>query len=159
MPALTTREEARQYLRKLFDESLERFIPADQSVPLRGQTMRDFEDQVEQVRRTVLPAMLEERAALEPTASVETAGHCPSCHSNRVYLEKALKKTDVISPHGPLTLMRQRARCRCCGRSFSPSVANAEPAGGVAADASGGRAAEPGIGHPIGSFGGQGLEH
>lgn len=148
MPALSTRQEARERVRKLFEQSLERMIPADESVPLRGQTFRDFEDQAEQLGQAVLPALLEERAALEPTASVGSAGHCPYCQSDRVYLEKTLRKTEVISPHGPVVLMRQRARCRCCGRSFSPSVANAGAAGGGAAEFSGGRAAGSGSGDP-----------
>ena len=44
MAALTTREESRQRLLALFQASLDRIIPADESVPLRGQSFRDFED-------------------------------------------------------------------------------------------------------------------
>lgn len=140
MPALTTRQEARQRLVKLFEQSLAQIIPADESQPLRGQTFRDFEDQVEAVRQTILPAILEERTALESTAAVEDAGHCVHCGSDRVYLEKESRKTEVISPHGPVNMTLQRARCRCCGRSFSPSGAGAGPADRGAADAPGGGA-------------------
>ena len=70
MAALTTRKDARERLLKLFEDSLNRIIPPGDDVPLRGQTFRDFEDQVESVRKTILPAILEERAALEPTAAV-----------------------------------------------------------------------------------------
>lgn len=148
MAALTTRQEARERLRKLFEESLDRVIPPEGSGPLRGQTFRDFEDQVEAVRKAVLPAILEERVALEPTAAVADPGRCPHCGSDRVYLEKEPRKAEVIGPHGPVIVMSQRARCRCCGRSFSPSGAVAGPAGGGPADAAGGRAALPGGGGP-----------
>ena len=148
MPALTSRKEARERLRKLFEESLARIIPDEESTPLKGQTFRDFEDQVEAVRSTVLPAILEERAALEPTAIVGSAGHCPSCGSDRVYLEKESRKTEIISPHGPVVVTLQRARCRCCDRSFSPSGACVGPAGGSAADTSGGRTTGTGGGDP-----------
>jgi hypothetical protein len=148
MPALTTRKEARERLLKLFEESLARIIPDDESVPLKGQTFRDFEDQVDAVRKTMLPAILEERTALERTATVENAGHCPSCGSDRVYLEKESRKTEIISPHGPVVVTLQRARCRCCDRSFSPSGASIGPAGGSATDASRRRTTGTGGGDP-----------
>ena len=138
MPALTTRKAARERLLKLFEESLARIIPPEEAKPLRGQTFRDFEDQVEAVGQALLPAILEERSALEPTATVEDGGHCPHCQSDRVYLEKESRKTEIISPHGPVIVVLQRARCRCCGRSFSPSRADVGPAGRGAADAPGG---------------------
>jgi hypothetical protein len=135
MAALTTRKDARERLLKLFEQSLDRIIPPEEMTPLKGQTFRDFEDQVEAVRKAILPAILEERAALEPTAAVEDAGHCPHCRSDRVYLEKESRKAEVIGPHGPVVVQLQRARCRCCGRSFSPSRTSVGPAGGGAADA------------------------
>jgi len=148
MAALTTRKDARERLFKLFEESLDRIIPQAEATPMRGQTFRDFEDQVEAVRRAILPAILEERAALEPTAAVEDAGHCPHCGSDRVYLEKEARKAEVIGPHGPVIVQLQRARCRCCDRSFSPSGAVAGPAGGGSADAPRGRASGAGGGGP-----------
>ena len=120
MAALTTRKDARDRLLKLFKDSLDRIIPPEEASLLKGQTFRDFEDQVEAVRKTILPAILEERAALEPTAAVDDAGHCPHCRSDRVYLEKQSRKAEVIGPHGPVIVELPRARCRCCGRSFSP---------------------------------------
>jgi hypothetical protein len=92
MPALTTRKEARERLLKLFEESLARIIPPDETVPLRGQTFGDFEDQVEAVRQTILPAILEERTALESTAAVEDAGHCVHCGSDRRVFGKGVEK-------------------------------------------------------------------
>jgi predicted Zn-ribbon and HTH transcriptional regulator len=100
---------------------LDRLIPADEEVPLKGATFADFEDQVETLARTALPVVLEERAALEQNAQVESAGRCPHCGSDRVYLEQQVTQPEVLSLHGPVVLSKQHARCRSCGGSFSPS--------------------------------------
>ena len=121
MPARTTRQEARARILATFQAQLDRMIPEDEDVPLKGATVADFEDQVEELARTALPVALEERAALEPNAEVERAGRCPHCGSDGVYLEKQVTQPEVRSPHGPVVLYKQHARCRSCGGSFSPS--------------------------------------
>lgn len=121
MPARTTRQEARARIQAVLTAELDRMIPPDEGVPLKGATFADFEDQVEQVARGVLPVVLEERAALEPNAEVTAAGRCPHCGSDRSYLEKQLTQPEMRSLHGPVALPRQHARCRACGGSFSPS--------------------------------------
>ena len=121
MPARTTRQEARARIWAAMTAELDRMIPPDEEVPLKGATFADFEDQVEQVARGVLPVVLEERAALEPGAEVTTAGRCPRCGSDRTYLKKQLTQPEMRSLHGPVALPRQHARCRACGGSFSPS--------------------------------------
>lgn len=121
MAALTTRQEARARILAVVTAELDRVIPEDESIPLKGATFGDFEDQVEAVAHTTLPVLLEERAALEVNAQVETAGCCPYCGSDRVYLEKPVTQTEVVSPHGPVVLRKQHARCRSCDGSFSPS--------------------------------------
>jgi len=146
MAALTSRKESRQRLLKLFAESLDRIIPEDESVGLRGQTFHDFEDQAEELRRTMLPAVLEERAGLEPTALVEEGGPCPFCSSERVSLAAGSQQREVTSPHGAVVLTHQQARCRSCGRSFSPAGAGVGSAGGGQADAAGGGAGGAGDG-------------
>ena len=70
MFALTTREDTRERLQKVFDEALDHLIPADESAPLKGTRFADFEDQVEALGRELLPVALEERAALEGNAEV-----------------------------------------------------------------------------------------
>jgi ribosomal protein S14 len=100
---------------------LDRMIPLDEEVRLKGATFADFEDQVEGLARGALPVVLEERAALEPNAEVATAGRCPRCGSGRVYLRKQVSSAEVLSLHGPVVLSKQQARCRACGESFSPS--------------------------------------
>jgi len=96
-------------------------IPADAGVPLKGATFADFEDQMEDLARSALPVVLEERVALEANAEVVTAGRCPYCGSDRTYLEKQVTQPEVLSPHGPVVVHKQHARCRACDGSFSPS--------------------------------------
>jgi hypothetical protein len=121
MPARTTRHEARARLFAAIEAHLDRIIPLDEEVPLKGATFADFEDQVEELARGTLPLVLEERVALELNAEVETAGRCPRCGSGRVYLKNQAVQSEVLSLHGPLVLYKQQARCRACGESFSPS--------------------------------------
>ena len=121
MPARTTRREARARILAAMAVHLDRILPQDQEVPLKGATFADFEDQVEELARGVLPLVLEERAALELNAEVATAGRCPHCGSDRTYLKKPVTQPQMLSLHGPVVLPRQHARCRSCGGSFSPS--------------------------------------
>ena len=121
MPARSTRQEARARILASFEGQLDRLIPEDEEVPLTGATFLDFEEQVEALARAALPVVLEERVALEPNAEVETAGRCPYCGSDGVYLERQVTQSEVLSPHGPVVLCKQHARCRSCGGSFSPS--------------------------------------
>ena len=121
MAARTTRREARARILAAFQAQLERMIPEDERVPLKGATFADFEDQAEALAQTALPVVLEERTALAPNAEVETAGRCPLCGSERVYLEKEVTQPEVRSLYGPVVVTKQHARCRRCGGSFSPS--------------------------------------
>jgi hypothetical protein len=113
----STRPRARTQSRP---HAVGRLIPEDPSVPLQGATFADFEDQTQTLAQAALPVVLEERAALEPNAKVETAGRCPFCGSDGVYLEKEATQPEVRSLHGPVVLVKQHARCRSCGGSFSP---------------------------------------
>jgi DNA-directed RNA polymerase subunit RPC12/RpoP len=121
MPARTSRQEAREAAKKAFEMALDRMIPADESKPLKGGKFIDWENQVEQMAQAVLPTVLEQRALLEESAQVEQAGRCPHCGSDRTYLEKQSTQPEIISPHGPVVIEKQHARCHCCGGSFSPS--------------------------------------
>jgi len=121
MPARSTRQEARARILTAFEAQLDRMIPADEDLPLKGATFADFEDQVEDLARSALPVVLEERAALEANAEVMAPGRCPHCGSDRVYLEKRVTQPEVLSLHGPVVLHKQHARCRACDGSFSPS--------------------------------------
>jgi len=125
MAARTTRREARERIIKSFMDSLDRIIPPDEQVPLRGRTFLDWERQADVMRKAVMPTLLQERAALDGSAAVEAgaAGKCPRCGSDRIYLDHDGEESqkEVISPHGPVVIAKQQCRCRACGRSFSPS--------------------------------------
>ena len=121
MPARTTRQAARARILAAMAAQLDRMIPVDEEVPLKGATFADFEDQVEALARGTLPVVLEERAALETNAEVDAAGRCPHCGSERTYLEKQVTQPEMLSLHGLVVLPKQHARCRACGGSFSPS--------------------------------------
>ena len=138
MPARTTRQEARARILAAFTGQLDRMIPEDESVSLKGATFADFEDQAETLAQTALPVVLEERAALAPNAEVEATGRCPYCGSEGASLEKEVTQPEVRSRYGPVVLTRQHARCRSCGGSFSPSGSGVGIAGGGSADAAGG---------------------
>lgn len=121
MSALTTRQQARARIMASLTAELDRMIPEDETIPLKGATFSDFEDQVEAVSRSTLPVILEERAALEENAEVQTAGRCPRCGSDRVYLRKKTTQPEIRSPHGYVVIRQQHGRCRACNGSFSPS--------------------------------------
>ena len=121
MPARTTRQQARQRAIEVFMKSLDRIIPADESVPLKGRLFRDWEDQAAELRRALIPTLIEERAALDDNAQVQRPGHCPLCGSESIYLEKQTTRPEVLTPDGPAVVEKQHCRCRTCGGSFSPS--------------------------------------
>jgi hypothetical protein len=123
MPARTTRQQARQKMIDTFMASLDKVIPPDESVPLKGRTFLDWENQAERLKRAVIPTLLEQRAALEDNALAEQGGCCPHCGSGSVYLEKQTSPAEVHSPEGAVLIQKQHCRCRTCGGSFSPSVA------------------------------------
>jgi predicted Zn-ribbon and HTH transcriptional regulator len=123
MPARSTRQAARARILAAFARQLDRVIPADETIPLKGASFADFEDQVETLAQAALPVALEERAALAPSAQVTRAGRCPHCGSEAVYLEKEETQPEVQTRHGRAVVHRQHARCRACGGSFSPSGA------------------------------------
>jgi hypothetical protein len=123
MAATTDRQAARERLLALAKAQIDKLIPADEAVPLRGQLFADFEDQANELERTVCPAFLEERVALSAGAKVVDGGVCPHCGSDRVYLEPRESEVELITPHGMMAMTQQHARCRSCDRSFSPSKA------------------------------------
>jgi hypothetical protein len=104
MASRTTRPAARAKILAAFTAQLDRLIPADESVPVKGATFADFEDQVETLAQAALPVALEQRAALAPEAEVATAGRCPHCGAALVYLEKEITQPVLHSRHGPVVL-------------------------------------------------------
>jgi hypothetical protein len=122
MAALTDRRAARERVHKVLTGLLDRFIPADDSTPLRGQTFREWEDQADEFDRELTGAFLEELAALSGAAQVERPGPCPHCGEMRTYLVKdPARQTEIRTKHGRVVIPQQQCRCRSCGRTFSPS--------------------------------------
>jgi hypothetical protein len=130
MAALTDRQKAREKLSQVFQTMLDKMIPPDTQVPLEGSKFIDWEDQGDELARTMVPLFLEERAALDAAAQADCGGRCPACKSDRVYLIKEVDNIEVMTPHGQVVLKKQRCRCRECDRSFSPSRAGLGSAGG-----------------------------
>lgn len=126
MAARTTRQAARARIRAAVEKELDRIIPEDEALPLRGRTFLEWEDQADAFDRAVTTTLLEERAALEETARAESGrlGRCPHCGSERLYLQQDEPRNKAIrTPYGEVVLGQQSIRCRSCGRSFSPSGA------------------------------------
>ena len=121
MAATISRTEAREKLIKTVLDALDRIIPADECMPLKGTTFANWEDQATEFRRTVLPTLLEVRAALEPNATVDKPGHCPFCGSDSIYMKKETTRPEVLTPDGPVIIEKQHCRCRSCDGTFSPS--------------------------------------
>lgn len=121
MAALTDRRAARERLMKLAEQMVDRLIPSDESVPLKGGTFREWEDQADEIERALCPAYLEERAALEVNARASGGGRCPHCGSDRVYLIHGQRKVEMRTTHGQAVVEQQSCRCRSCDRTFSPS--------------------------------------
>jgi hypothetical protein len=123
MPARTTRQAARERLRAILEAELDRMIPPDERTPLKGRLFAEFEDQVDELVSAVGCGALEERAALDERAAAEEGGACPFCGSASIYLEQQETRPTLHTPHGPLRVALQQARCRGCDGSFSPSGA------------------------------------
>jgi len=121
MAASTNRAAARKRLRQMFEAELDRLMPLDENVPLKGRRFIDFERQADELKRALVPTFLEERAALDEQAQVSEPGLCPHCGSDRVYLEKDSRQVELTSRDGQVVLPKQDCRCRACNGSFSPS--------------------------------------
>jgi hypothetical protein len=120
MAAKRTRQESRERLQKLFEEQLDRLVPADPAQPMKGRSFRDFELKGVDLKQALVPALLEELAGLDESAEVPEAGHCPHCGSERTCLEKQVVKKEARSPDGPVVLERQQARVPPMWRLFFP---------------------------------------
>ena len=73
MSALTTRQDAREPMTRVFEGALDQLIPPDESIPLKGSRFTGFEDQVEALSREVLPVALTSRMG----SSAARGRRCP----------------------------------------------------------------------------------
>lgn len=131
MSALTTRQAARERLLGHLQAEVDRRIPADESIPIKGSTFLDFENMAEKASNDFYTVLLEEYVALcEQAECVPTMGRCPYCSSPRVRQVEPSKPKEVRTPRGVVVLSEQTFRCRDCSRSFSPSASGSGDGGG-----------------------------
>lgn len=121
MSATTTRAAARQRLQSHFTDWMNKAIPEDETIPMRGETFQDFENQAGELKDAIVPTVLEELAALNKAAHAEKPGRCPHCGSESTRFIQEPGSIEMRAPDGVVVLTTQRARCRSCDRSFSPS--------------------------------------
>ena len=131
MSAITSRQAARERLFQLLQAEVDRQIPADESIPLKGSTFLDWENLAERAGNDFYTAILEERLALsEQAVARPTVGRCPYCSSPRIREVEGAKQAEVRTPRGMLVMSQQTFRCRDCSRSFSPSASGLGDAAG-----------------------------
>ena len=138
------RQESRERLDRVYQELLERFIPGDERLPVKDGKFWEWEDMADEFSREMTGAFLEELAKLSAVADLARPGPCPFCGSVNTKWLEAAGQQERRSKHGPVVLPRQVARCRPCGRSFSPSGAAMGSGHAGVSDATGGGAGVPG---------------
>jgi len=141
-----SRQEARERVLATFKKMLDKHIPEDEKMPVKDGKFWEWEDMADEFDREVTGAFIESLAALSGEAKVDHPGTCPFCGCKRVrWLEKS-KQQERQSKHGVVVLPRQVARCRSCGRSFSPSGGGMGSGRADASDAAGAGESLPGGG-------------
>jgi hypothetical protein len=140
---MSKREQARERLMAVLEKALDKYIPADEKQPMKDGKFWEWEDLADEFDREVTGAFLEELAACSATANLAEPGGCPHCGSfNTRWLQEEGQR-ERRSKHGPVVLPRQVARCRRCGRTFSPSGAAVGVGRAGGTDAACGGAGEP----------------
>lgn len=141
-----SRQEARERVLATLKKMLDKHLPEDEKLPVKDGKFWEWEDMADEFDREVTGAFVESLAAVSGQAKLEQPGACPFCGCKRVrWLEKC-KQRERQSKHGVVVLPRQVARCRSCGRSFSPSGAGLGSGRQDDADATGGGESLPGGG-------------
>jgi len=131
MSALTSRQAARERLLRHLQAEVDRQIPADESIPLKGYTFLDFENLAERASNDFYTVLLEERLALSGAAECRPeAGRCPYGFSPRVRQIREAEPGEIRTPRGAVVLNEQTFGCRDCSRSFSPSASRFRHTGG-----------------------------
>ena len=140
------RQESRERLDRVYEQLREKYLPADENQPVKDGKFWEWEDLADAFDREMTAAFLEELAHQSAHAHVEEPGACPFCGSaNTKWLEEE-GQYERQSKHGKVVLPRQVARCRPCGRTFSPSGAAVAVGAGGASHAAGRRTGVPGDG-------------
>ena len=142
----SAREAARERVMAVVCGALDKYIPADPDQPVKDGKFWEWEEMADAFDREVTAALIEELAGLSKGAKLADPGPCPFCSSeNTKWLDEEGKR-ERQSKHGTVVLPRQVARCRPCGRSFSPSGAKLGLGSQGPCDAAGGGTHLPRIG-------------
>lgn len=144
MAGRLTRQEAREHVLSRVQTLLDRMIPADESQPVKDGVFWEWEEMGDVFDREATASLMEALAGLSGQAQLADPGACPACGCLRTRWLAQEKQLERQSKHGVVVLPRQVARCRSCGRSFSPSGGPLESGSPGASDPAGGRAGEPG---------------
>ena len=143
MAGTLTRQEARDHVLTRVKALLDRMIPEDQNQPVMDGVFREWEVMADEFDREATSSLIEALAGLSGQAKLEEPGPCPLCGCFKTRWLDPEKQQERRSRHGVVVLPRQTARCRSCGRSFSPSGKTLAAGSPGASDAAGGRAGQP----------------
>lgn len=123
MAGKMTREEAREHVLEMVRQVLDKHIPEDPSKPVKDGKFWEWEEMADAFDREVTGSFIEALSQLSGQAQVDHPGACPFCGCKRVRWLEEKTQRERQSQHGEVVVPRQVARCRSCGRSFSPSGA------------------------------------
>ena len=143
MAGIMTRQEARNHVISTVKSLLDRMIPEDENQPVKDGVFWEWEEMADEFDRTATASVMEALAGLSSQAKLDHPGSCPACGCVRTRWLDQEKQQERRSKHGGVVMPRQVARCRSCGRSFSPSGARLESGSSGRLDAAGGREGKP----------------
>ena len=143
MAGTITRREARDQVLSKVKTLLDRMIPEDENQPVKDGVFWEWEVMADEFDREATASLIEALAGLSGKARLDHPGVCPACGCPRTRWLDPDKQQERQSKHGVVVLPRQVARCRSCGRSFSPSGALLESRCPGASDPAGSRTGEP----------------
>ena len=146
MAGIRTRQEARDHVLSRVKGLLDRMIPEDESQPVKDGVFWEWEEMADEFDRESTASLMEALAGLSGQAKLNHPGACPACGCLRTRWLDQEKQQERQSKHGVVVLPRQVARCRSCGRSFSPSGAALAAGSPGGPDAAGGGARKSGSG-------------
>ena len=143
MAGIRTRQEARDHVMTRVKGLLDRMIPEDASQPVKDGIFWEWEEMADEFDRETTAALMEALAGLSGQAQLKNPGSCPACGCLRTRWLDEDRQAERQSKHGVVVLPRQVARCRSCGRSFSPSGRTLETRSPGASDPAGGGPCQP----------------
>lgn len=146
MNGKSLRQEARERLARKSEALLEKYIPANESVAVKDGEFWEWEEMADAYDREMTAAILEELVGLSASATLAEPGCCPHSGSGNTKWLQEQGQRERRSKHGLVVLLWQVARCRSCGRSFSPSGATMASVPAGPSDPAGGGAGESGRG-------------